>query len=70
MLTESMLATFPRREYTLLPEGLLHLFGSPMHPASGPRQLSPEGNYESHENREGYFPFSLFGLSLLRYVNT
>ena len=51
-------------------EGKLHLVGSPLHPALGPRQLSPEGNYESHENREGYFPFSLFGLSLLRYVNT
>ena len=65
-----MLATFPRREYSLPLEGKLHLVGSPLHPALGPRQLSPKGNYESHENREGYFPFSLFGLSLLRYVNT
>ena len=70
MLIESMLATFPWREYSLPPEGMLHLVGSPMHPALGPRQLSPEGNYESHENWEGFFPVSLFGLSLLRYVNT
>ena len=62
--TGPMLATFPRREDSLPLEGNMHLVGSHMPPALGRGQLSPEGNCESHENWEGVFPISLFGLSL------